>query len=337
MVSFSAWQEAPDYLQFHTIFATDSVDPVDGQPLFDYGATGVFNQTPFQDPRYPVTVADLELAVEVATPPGPEGNGGPPEGIDALWGVQYSWGYELSDPNWRSTWKASSVHRSMRIAPATDYTFNPAFEGYELPPGTIGIDYEGLPYDPSAYAWRNGPSTVVSRALSAAGTSFGGAWQMDDGVGVPASPTEVVLRPYNSEAPPITVDLLPPPESPTTVGQTAHRALTGTVDITNLVKDTQWAGTVWTRQGAPFVTPNTDPTTGSALNNGGIVKYGWGLEQLRIDTMVRPPRWRWVLKDDSTPYRRTFPRDDSLAGGAARTFPRPRSVQGSNRTSGGYL
>jgi hypothetical protein len=60
--------------------------------------------------------------------------------------------------------------------------------------------------------------------------------------------------------------------------------------------------------------------------------------------MVKPPRIRWVY--EATPvtpppppvsYRRTYPRDDGLANGSPRTFPAPRSVQGSNRTFGGYL
>lgn len=49
------------------------------------------------------------------------------------------------------------------------------------------------------------------------------------------------------------------------------------------------------------------------------------------------PRWRWVFADDETvPYRRVFPRDDALAGGAGRVYPQSRSVQSSNRP-GGYL
>lgn len=50
------------------------------------------------------------------------------------------------------------------------------------------------------------------------------------------------------------------------------------------------------------------------------------------------PRWRQVFfEDPTTPYRRNFPRDDALAGGAGRNWPRPKSIQASNRTSGGYL
>lgn len=50
---------------------------------------------------------------------------------------------------------------------------------------------------------------------------------------------------------------------------------------------------------------------------------------------IRPPRIRWVY--ETVPYRRNFPRDDALAGGAGRNWPRPKSSQASNRTSGGYL
>lgn len=39
----------------------------------------------------------------------------------------------------------------------------------------------------------------------------------------------------------------------------------------------------------------------------------------------------------SFPYRRTYPRDDGLAGGAGRTWPPPKSQQGSRRTFGDYL
>ena len=35
--------------------------------------------------------------------------------------------------------------------------------------------------------------------------------------------------------------------------------------------------------------------------------------------------------------RRTFPRDDALGGGAARTWPPSKAVQSSNRTFGGYF
>lgn len=50
---------------------------------------------------------------------------------------------------------------------------------------------------------------------------------------------------------------------------------------------------------------------------------------------VRPPRYRWIF--DTAPVRRCYPRDDSLAGGAPRTYPPSRGLQAGMRTSGGYL
>lgn len=47
------------------------------------------------------------------------------------------------------------------------------------------------------------------------------------------------------------------------------------------------------------------------------------------------PRWRWVY--DTVPYRRTFPRDDALAGGAGRNWPPSKSVQAGRRTSGAII
>lgn len=47
-------------------------------------------------------------------------------------------------------------------------------------------------------------------------------------------------------------------------------------------------------------------------------------------------RHRFVYWDDDVPMQRTFPRDDGLAGGAARNWPASRSYQAGNRTSGGH-
>lgn len=58
----------------------------------------------------------------------------------------------------------------------------------------------------------------------------------------------------------------------------------------------------------------------------------------QIVLTYRPPRWRyWFVEPETVPYRRTYPRDDALGGGAARTWPPSKAVQSSNRTFGGYL
>jgi hypothetical protein len=58
---------------------------------------------------------------------------------------------------------------------------------------------------------------------------------------------------------------------------------------------------------------------------------------LTLTTLFQPPRYRITYEVDSSPVRRTYPRDDSLAGSAGRTWPPSRALQSSNRTSGGYL
>lgn len=49
----------------------------------------------------------------------------------------------------------------------------------------------------------------------------------------------------------------------------------------------------------------------------------------------RTPRYRWIF--DTVPYRRVYPRPDGLAGGAPRTYPRPKTQQASNRIVGGIF
>jgi len=50
---------------------------------------------------------------------------------------------------------------------------------------------------------------------------------------------------------------------------------------------------------------------------------------------IRPPRIRWIYA--RTPFRRTYPRDDALAGGAQRTWPPSKAYQSLRRTSGGIF
>lgn len=333
MVSYSAWQEAPDYLQFHTVFGgSDATDPDTGLPLFEYGTGSQIEETEFQDPRYEITVPDLEGVTE-----GSHDFEVQAGSLTATWGTAYSWGYDLSIQGgvslWRSMWAAANVKRRFRIADR-DYFFNPPNYGYTAPPGAIGIDYEGLPYDPSAYAWRSGPATKVSRALSSAAPTVlrGPWWEEVNGayVGVPAGSTQVVFRADGSDTEQILATLGPPVGTPG-VDAEATKTLPGDIDLTGLLDPDLWSGVLWTRPSPIFVPPITDPSEINQVE----VRYGWGFENVRIDTIVRPPRWRWVF--DSTPIQQTSHRDDHLAGGAYQTWPAPTSRQLSNTTFGGYL
>lgn len=72
---------------------------------------------------------------------------------------------------------------------------------------------------------------------------------------------------------------------------------------------------------------------------GGTVGYDETFEGVRVALHItyRWPRWRQVFYEDTAvPYRRVYPRDDGLAGGAPRNYPSSKARQTSNRTSG-YL
>lgn len=59
---------------------------------------------------------------------------------------------------------------------------------------------------------------------------------------------------------------------------------------------------------------------------------------MAVTYTIRPPRIRWIYAaPQAVSYRRVYPRDDGLAGGAPRTWPPSKAVQSSNRTFGGYL
>lgn len=70
---------------------------------------------------------------------------------------------------------------------------------------------------------------------------------------------------------------------------------------------------------APFEYAVIDPSI--------VITYTWSA-----------PRWRWVYYDvavpDAVPYRRVYPRDDGLAGGAPRVHPPSRAIQSSRRIRG---
>lgn len=84
-----------------------------------------------------------------------------------------------------------------------------------------------------------------------------------------------------------------------------------------------------------FLSPQ-HPSTPDAASESW--RYGWSIDVLHLRWRLRPPRYRWIYDEAySIAYRRTFPRDDGLAGGAGRTFPPSRALQSSNRIGGGYL
>lgn len=65
--------------------------------------------------------------------------------------------------------------------------------------------------------------------------------------------------------------------------------------------------------------------------------YG-GSSEDPIDRVITVYELSLILGTTEEPtYRRIYPRDDGLSGGAARNYPPSKSVQNGNRTHGGYL
>jgi hypothetical protein len=336
MVSYGPWQQDPDQNQFSLLNEASGNDPIDGQPLWGFGPSAAQHESGWQDdPPYPITSDDLEDATLEATPTGPAGTG--TALFYTVWGVAYTWHYDVTvvPPQSNAHWEAESVKRWFRITPQT-YLYNPVSEGF-WDPEAIGIDYEGQPYN-SASPWASGPAEIVSRGLSTTYTRVQGRWH-DDAIDpgdllVPDSATKVMLRPAGS-ADDVVLDTLDPPAAATggVNPEVANRGLDDAIDLTPHIAGAGWAGTVWTEPETRFVPPTRDPGPYSQ----GTVRYGWGFDQLRIDTWVRPPQWRWVYAEDVVSYRRIYPRDDALGAGSNRNWPPSKAAQSSSRTSGGYL
>lgn len=79
--------------------------------------------------------------------------------------------------------------------------------------------------------------------------------------------------------------------------------------------------------------PGSDPTTELAH---GPYSLDYASEPM-IEMRVRFLRQGYRFVFPGTPIRRTFPREDGLAGGAGRTWPASKAQQSSGRTFGGYL
>jgi hypothetical protein len=335
MVSFGSWQEAPDQVQSHTLFGdSDAVDPYSGALVFDYRAGYTWYESPYSDPPPAITVSELmgmvEGAYEVEGEPGPFG-------VQTTWGTAYAWAYNLVVPDgWSANRSASVVKRQFRIT-SQPYSFSPVSEGYWVE-GAIGIDYEGQPYDP-ANPWAFGPSTIIGRSVSnEAPTVLRGHWReeyVDAPPSVPMAATEVWFHPdapSGSGAVPTVMATVSLPPAPSDGVNPLSTTLPAPIDLTSKMHPDYWGGVLWTRTG--FVPPDRDP----GPYDSGSLQYGWGFDDVRIDTVVRPPRWRWVFAaEPPASYRRIFPRDDGLGGGAPRIYPPSKGAQSSNRTSGGYF
>ena len=272
-----------------------------------------------------VTAADLELSYSQAlaqnTAVGGLGGGG----------VTHSWEYSLSYPTWTSRWTVTVDKGRRAFAPPEGgIVFS---EGVADPENAIGVEYEGHPWNP-ADPWS---ADVDVRATEITGTRILGRTDLRADVNDPTSGSGDFPVPFTTSlyvaAPSGSggVQVADIPGGPS--AGFFVRDLGVDIDITDIV-GSSGAGQVYVL--TPLHATTADPDeTDSVEGSHGTVSYGWGIADLRVEWTYRAPRYRWIY--DTVPFRRTYPRDDSLAGGSGRTWPPPRSVQSSNRTVGGYL
>lgn len=329
MVSYGPWIQDPD---------------IDGSPsrVTTKNRVGVGELTPYQDPRYVITGTDLADAFSSAQA-AVNADANDPVGL-TLTGVAITWGYELSFPNVRSSWMVEVNKHTTAFAPGV-YDYNPPNYGVSPPEGAIGIDFENAPYDPEAtYPFNlTGEGEQVALRMWA-GTNFAGRWYDDDFSGdwsivsAPQTSLHILVDGVST----VIIQLSNPTydPAPDKVNDVLQNLGTDTmgndIDLTPYVEGNNWTGELFLETG--FFTPKADPAQEPVWSSADV-SYGWGFQNgAGLIATWRPPRYRWVFPGDvPVPYRRIFPRDDSLAGGAARNWPPSKSVQAGNRTSGGYL
>ncbi len=318
MVTYGPWRQDPDF---------------DGSPavIFTTLAASSRFETDFQSPPRLIEHEDLELATMLADDAAKLGIDDPSAFNE--WGMAYSWTYNLSFPDWKTGWVAESAKRTLAFAPGP-YIYRPDDYGYH-DPSSIGIDWQDRPYDPEdPFAGELGEQLGL-RLLAA--TRFFGFWDdtslppNENLTGIP--PTSLLML-KDSDGNEFLLTSIPPRASVPTE-ENVYAFLGEDIDLTPYVSGHGWAGSVTTHVSPTYFEPKGDI---AELGSGGLVRYGWGLENIQILATVRPPLYRFVYPGEPTiPYRRIFPRKDSLAGGAGRVYPQSNAPQTSNRVGGGSL
>jgi hypothetical protein len=337
MVSYGPWTQDPDYESFSTwnISAQTNVLTKQGLTRHSGGSLLVTEDSDEPPPPYPTnpyinlpSMLSTALNMNNDAPPGVE-----PGGVS----LRYGTAAPLLLARGQSEVRASAA----RVPLVPGYASAASPDGWRKhdylpevwPADAVDIEFE--PENPEGFAeWLTAeidPSTLL----------YGNIFE--DITGTHELNQARVSRPFTSEirvAPGwpgaslgTSVDVFetgPSDYDPDSgLAGYAGRTLGHTVPLTEHVQPSGGVMWLWT----PDYVPSSIPPDGSA--GSWVWSYGWGFERLRIRWMLRPPLYRWVY--DSVPIRRTYPRDDGLAGGGRRTWPPSKAIQSSNRTSGGYL
>lgn len=311
MVAYGPWVQDADFTPFWKVDTTDPDNYL--QEIAEVG-----DDRPFESPVYAITAGDLFNVFDAAFFALANTGG---------WVEYLTSGYQLSFPDWNSDWACKMWSRRFPLT-NRDHFYNPPNHGSTPPDGAIGIDYANQPYNPDD-PWGWALAENLSLRLTPE-TGFEGKFEDERVLGGDLLPwgstSDLMLGVRNDGA--FTVASI---EGPTfsTEPNWYRRTFGEALDLTPYgALEPGWFGELYTVTETARIGGDPGPYETTRT------KFGWLLYDLRFEADVRPPLYRWVYP--AAPYRRTFPRDDGLAGGAGRTYPPSRAVQTSNRTSG-YL
>lgn len=311
MVAYGPWTQDADYVRNWNLDTFDADDYT--QEIAEVG-----DETPYQNPPYQITEADV-VGAFAGTQSQLAFKGG--------WVEYLTSGYSLIFPNWQSGWEAKTWARTFPFT-NREHQYNPPNFGSTPPENAIGIDYENQPYDPEdPWGWAVAENLAL-RLTSA--TEFEG--QFEDGRvlgGQPlpwASSSKVMLS-VNGDAAEEVAEIDGPSFS--TAPNWFTQTLDTPIDLTAYgALEPGWHASMYTFTQTAHV--GGDP----GYPEETLTSFGWLLNDLRFEADVRPPLYRWVYA--TAPYRRTSHRNDNLAGGPGRNYPPSRGQQTGKRNAGGY-
>jgi hypothetical protein len=334
MPTYGPWIQDPDYLRGVSWNIGSQADVLTKQGLTRHSGGVLLNTEDSDDtpPPFPTSpYSDLASMLSTALNMDDESPGVEPGGVSLRYGATV-----VSLKGRGQSEVRASVARVPLVpgvpSASSDVGWEPFdFMPEEWPEDAIDIEFEGGDWTPQ---WLTAEIASTTELYGYILEDIGGTYTLDQAQ---------VSRPFTSEirvasgwpgaSLGVSVDVFETGPSDYDVGAgvggSSWRTLGHAVPLTEHVEPSGGVLWLWT----PDYVPSSIPPDGSA--GSWVWSYGWGFERLRLNWMLRPPRYRWIY--DSVPIRRTYPRDDGLAGGSRRTWPPSKAVQSSNRTSGGYL
>jgi len=351
MVSYGPWVQEPDYEFVVEWDSNDNSDPLVDFDLKPNTAAKGYREIPGWDSDGARDLLPEALGDAIAE----MGDDDYESGLPAVKGTRLSYNIETHGPGFDNPYSFATAYThspQWLIIPATPSNNDAGWRPFNYwpglyaggdqvwPEGVIGIDWQDKPgpYDPPYETLT--PEWV--KVMLEPTTQLVGENLDDSNSGIEANAP--ISGAFSSE---LAVRLIGSGEMPDTEPAVAYadsdpnapdynrasRILGGDpVDLSEYLTAQDGALVLFAR--TPGYVGQRYPHDVTVIGGNPRWEYGWVVDRLDLRWTLRPPVYRWVY--DSIPYRRTFPRDDSLAGGAGRNYPPSRARQTSNRTSG-YL